>query len=74
MAKEVKMIPVESSNIESAGYQKKEQKLTIRFKGGSTYQYMKVEKEIFDGLMEAGSPGKFFHAKIRGKHTFKKLS
>lgn len=66
--KNVKMIPVESSNMVSVGYDDKTSTLYIRFKSG-LYGYAQVTKAAFEGLCNAESKGKHFNAmgiKARG--------
>jgi hypothetical protein len=53
------MVAVESSNIKAIGYDKPTRKLRIQFKSG-LYEYVNVEKQLFDGFLEAESKGKFF--------------
>lgn len=45
--------------------------LHIRFKSGTTYEYLGVEKEIFQGLCEAQSPGKYFHNNIKQRYEWR---
>ena len=61
----MEMIPVESSNIAAVGYDGEEKELRIEFNSGKTYAYQDVPSELFDGIMEAKSVGKYFHANIR---------
>ena len=71
--KGVKMFAVESSNLESVGYNEPMMELFIKFQGGSTYKYKRVPRSIFAGIRNTESPGKFLNSKIRGKYTFAKL-
>lgn len=57
--------PVESSDLKAVKYDDKKEELTIEFKGGSQYLYLKVPVKTFDGLMASESKGKFFHASIK---------
>lgn len=58
-----------SSNIEAFGHENG--RLTIRFKGGSTYDYDSVPAEVHADMSkhhdEGGSVGKWFHANIKNK-------
>lgn len=58
--------PVESTNIDSVGFDPKEKIMEIAFKGGGVYQYTgaTVEKHYAD-LMAAVSKGKHFTKHIR---------
>jgi hypothetical protein len=41
-------------------------KLTLTFKSGDVYEYEDVPRDIYDELIIDRSPGRFFHAHIRG--------
>ena len=64
---------VNSSNIDSIGYDENSKVLEIEFKSGGVYQYANVSKEIFVALMEASSHGSFFHARIKDKFPTTKV-
>ena len=59
---------VSSSNIRSIGYNRGNQILEIEFHSGSVYQYFDVTEETWQGLMNAGSHGKYFNAYIKGHY------
>ena len=53
MIKHINMIPVESSQIGSIGYDQETQELYVQFKkGGATYIYYEVTQEEFDFLLD----------------------
>ncbi|MEW6211581.1 MAG: KTSC domain-containing protein [Acidobacteriota bacterium] len=58
-------IPVSSSNLASVGYDPQTNTLEIEFHSGSIYQYFNVPQSIYDGLMGAGSHGRYFDAHIK---------
>jgi len=58
---------VESSNLNAVKYDKEKEELTVEFKGGSQYLYLKVPVHTFDSFIVAESKGKFFHKEIKGK-------
>lgn len=62
----MKLKPVKSSNIESAGFDPATGVLTVKFKNGGTYHYEGCKQDHYDGLCSAESAGKFFHKSIRG--------
>lgn len=64
---------VVSSNLKSVGYDQITKLLEIEFKGGRLYQYSSVPPQIYEGLMNAASKGKFFHAHIRDTFSYKKI-
>ena len=57
--------PVTSSNLASVGYDPQTGTLEIEFRNGSIYQYFNVPLEIFNGLMSAGSHGRYFDAYVK---------
>lgn len=68
------MIQVDSSNLARVGYDVKEKKLTVEFKRGGTYRYDSVEEYEYVGLLKAGSVGKYFAQRIKGRYPFEKLT
>jgi hypothetical protein len=66
MAYQGDMVLVESSTIESVGYDAGD--LIVRFKGGRTYRYKSVPSDIHEQFMAAPSKGQFLNAII--KHTY----
>lgn len=67
--------PVASSNIASVGYDPTRMILEIEFKGGSVYQYSSVPLDKYEGLMAAGSRGRYFAAYIKdGGYPCRKIS
>lgn len=68
----MKLTPVKSSNIESAGYDPATKTLTVKFINGGTYHYAGCDQHHFDGLCSAESAGKYLHKHIKGggfKHS-----
>lgn len=65
--------PVSSSNISSIGYDVDSQILEIEFHGGSVYSYSGVPLSEYEGIMNADSKGKYFHANIKNCYSFMKL-
>lgn len=66
------MQSVISSDIASIGYE--DELLHIRFNSGGLYAYHNVSQSIYNGLMSAGSHGKYFHAYIKGRYNDSKIS
>lgn len=58
-------IPVRSSSIRSAGYEKSSATLEVEFNHGAVYQYFDVPMEHYDALVTATSPGYYFESVIR---------
>jgi hypothetical protein len=57
--------PVQSSNLRSVGYDYQQNLLEIEFISGGIYQYSGVPNDIYAGLMDAPSHGKFFARYIK---------
>ena len=56
--------PVSSSNIRSIGYDQKLATLEVEFTTGNVYQYFNVPEHLYDGLLQAVSPGQFLNINI----------
>lgn len=57
--------PVGSSNLASVGYEVETSTLEIEFHNGGIYQYSGVPENIYQGLMDAASKGRYFHQNIK---------
>ena len=57
--------PVESSNIESIGYDEANNVLEIEFNSGAVYQYFDVPEPTYAAFLAAGSKGQFLHQEIK---------
>jgi hypothetical protein len=64
---------VNSSNLESIGYDSENEILEVEFKHGGVYQYFDVSESVFNELMNAPSHGVYFSANIRNDYEFSKL-
>jgi hypothetical protein len=67
------MQPVTSGNIEAVGYDPLNQKMIVRFKGGSEYEYNDVPNDAHTEFITAPSVGSHYHKAIKGKYTATKL-
>ena len=74
MKQQVKMIPVESSNIDSIGYDADSKELYVKFLTGVRYKYSNVPERKFINFITAESYGKYFAEYIRGKFDTEKYS
>lgn len=76
----IDMQTVKSSQIHAIGYDGASQTLAIQFHSGVAngvqYEYTPVSRATYDGLMGAGSIGKYFGEHIKGneKISFKKVN
>lgn len=67
------MTPVSSSNIAAVGYDEATQELFIEFNTGVTYGYSHVPEEIYQGILDAASPGSFFHDAVRNSYRARRV-
>ena len=70
--RKMEMIRVKSSDLDSVGYDEKNKMLAIKFHNG-TYEYFGVPKEVFLGLLDASSKGKYFQEFIKYAYRYKKI-
>lgn len=80
--RDIKMTPVQSSQLAEIGYDEDSKTLAIRFNGrhdepkGRLYHYSGVEPETFEALKNAESKGSFFIRNIKpnpGRYPYKKI-
>ena len=71
--KNIKMIEVESSNIQAIGFDPKSSTLYVTFKPMSDYSYSGVDKDVFEEFLASESKGKFFHQYIKNNYSFQRL-
>jgi len=65
--------PVSSSDLRSVGYDSSTNTLEIEFNSGGVYQYYGVSLAVYQGLMNAPSHGKYFHAHIKGVYRYTRI-
>jgi hypothetical protein len=64
----MKREPLQSSTIQTAGYDPAGQVLELEFRNGRLYRYMDVPPQVYAGLRAAESPGAYFTAEIRNAY------
>ena len=70
----IELKPVESSQIQAAGYDSATQTMAVRFKGSNfVYHYKGVEPDVAKAFDEAESKGRFFGSTIQGAYDFEKI-
>lgn len=67
-------IQVESSNLNSVGYDDETNILEIEFKDNSIYQYSNVPEYIYNELLTADSKGSYLHKNIKGKFNYQRIT
>lgn len=66
--------PLNSSMLKSTSYESKTKTLVITFaSNGETFYYSDVPFHIFEGLLSAESPGKFYLANIKKVYEGRKM-
>jgi hypothetical protein len=61
---------VESTTMQTVGYNQKSQVLEVEFQSGMIYQYLDVPPAIYKELLEAESKGRYFNGEIRDTYEF----
>ncbi len=61
----MKMVPVESTAIESIGYSQDSSSLTVIFRDGHVYEFHLVPRHVFEEFVHAPSKGSFFNEKLK---------
>jgi hypothetical protein len=62
-----------SSQLKHGSYSEEKELLVIEFTTGVKYEYYGVSPELWRGLCDAESAGKYFNANIKFKCSYKKL-
>ena len=57
---------LESSNLKRCSYDIETETLRIQFNSGKVYTYDGVPASVYNGLLEASSPGQYFNSNIKG--------
>jgi hypothetical protein len=63
-----RMVPLSSSVIKHAGYDAERRKLYIRFPSGEIDDFCNVPATVFDALLAAPSPGRYYDTHIKGRY------
>ena len=64
---------LQSRHLNGADYDPEAQTLAIQFVNGAVYTYNRVPQTVADTLFQTGSPGSYFHDKIRGNYPEMKV-
>ena len=62
-----------SSNLAAAKYEPEDMALFVVFTNGGHYLYSGVPQDVYDGLIEAESAGRYFHREIRNNYPAMKV-
>lgn len=69
----MKRTDVDSSMLNSVGYDEKKKTLEVEFNHGGIYEYYDVEKETFDDLINADSLGRYFINNIKDDYDYSQI-
>ena len=69
----MKTVKVNSSTIDSIGYDYENHNLYVNFTNGREYIYGNVPTETYAKFLEADSKGKFLNAEIVGKFSYVRI-
>ena len=64
---------VESSNILSIGYSPGEKVMEVEFHNRRVYQYFEVPEQLYLGIMQAESKGRYLHQRIIDNYRYKRV-
>jgi hypothetical protein len=64
---------LQSQHLNGADYDPHSRTLAIQFTNGSVYRYAGVAPTTADTLFQSGSPGSYFHSKIKGLYPEQKV-
>jgi hypothetical protein len=64
----MEMIRVTSSAILAVGYDQATRRMKITFVEGHTYDFCRVPEYVFQGLLNAGSKGRYYNDNIKDRY------
>lgn len=64
---------VDSSILQSVGYNEQYQTLEVKFRNGAVYQYYNCPKRMYDELMNSASKDEFFDSRIRDRLPYSRV-
>jgi hypothetical protein len=64
---------IDSSTLQTVGYEPQSGTLEIEFKNGRRYQYYDVPELVVRQLLAADSAGKFLNTRIKAMYSFKQI-
>ena len=69
-----KLVRVESSSIDSVGYDPDTRRLFVRFvESGNAYVYADVAESVFNEFLASSSKGRFFNDEVKGVYAYRRL-
>jgi hypothetical protein len=70
----MKRAAVDSSSLESVGYDRDARVMEIRFRSGGVYQYFDVAPVVHRRLMNASSKGRYFAKAVRSAYPYRRVA
>lgn len=67
-------VPLDSSAIRSASYERHMRRMEVVFNKGTVYEYGSVEPALFRALVNSPSAGRFFQQEIRDRYPYRRIS
>jgi hypothetical protein len=67
------MITVISSDLAAVDFDDWSGTLTIEFHSGGVYEFYHVPPSEYDGLLNASSHGRYFHAQIKDQYPYRRI-
>ena len=68
------MIPFSSTSIAAGGYDAGTETLRLRYIDGDTYDYRHVPSDVFEGLLDAPSKGRFVNWQVKPYYPYIRVS
>lgn len=65
---------VDSSNLDSVGYDPRSETLEVEFKNGGVYRYLEVPEEEWRSLRTAESKGSYLNSHIKPSYRYRKVA
>ena len=69
----MRMTPVDSSAITSAGYDAGRRLLRLEYRNGRIYDYLNVPPEIYEDVLNADSPGEFVNLEVKPNYDYSEV-
>ena len=69
----MRLTRVKSRAIDAVGYEAAERVLIVRFRSGETYEYLDVERGLFEALLASAHPWTEFGEEVKD-HRFRHVS
>lgn len=72
-ASTVRMIKIESSNIDAVGHDPATNELHVHFKNGTKYVHPDIPRAFYQNMLQSPSKGKYYNDRIKGIFAHRKL-